>query len=219
MSDSAIPMDCRTPGSPVLRSLPEFAELNLWYYPTISSSATPILLLSSVFCRTLGSPVLHSLPEFAELNLWYYPTISSSATPILLLSSVFPRIRVFSSVSDGQSIGVQLQHQSFQWIFRVDFLWDWLVWSSCNSGNSQESSPAPQFKGINSLALSDLYGPTPTPIHDYWKKPQLRRHRSLLAKITSLKILCSRTVTFRGLRLQYKGLQSWGRISAHNSHQ
>ena len=24
---------------------------------------------------------------------------------------------------------LQLQHQSFQWIFRVGFLWDWLVWS------------------------------------------------------------------------------------------
>ena len=26
---------------------------------------------------------------------------------------------------------LELQHQSFQWIFRVDFLWDWLVWSPC----------------------------------------------------------------------------------------
>ena len=47
---------------------------------------------------------------------------------------------------------LQLQHQSFQWIFRVDFLWDWLVWSPCNSRDSQESSPA-QFANINSLAL------------------------------------------------------------------
>ena len=32
-----------------------------------------------------------------------------------------------------------------------------------------ESSPTPQFKSINSLALSLLYGPTLTSIHDYWK--------------------------------------------------
>ena len=35
--------------------------------------------------------------------------------------------------------------------------------------NSQESSPAPQFKSINSLVISLLYGPTLTSIHDYWK--------------------------------------------------
>ena len=35
--------------------------------------------------------------------------------------------------------------------------------------NSQESSPTPQFKSINSLALSLLYGLTLTSIHDYWK--------------------------------------------------
>ena len=58
---------------------------------------------------------------------------------------------------------------SFQWIFRVDFLHDWLVWSPCSPGDSQESFPAPQFKSINSLALRLLYGPTLTSIHDYWK--------------------------------------------------
>ena len=58
---------------------------------------------------------------------------------------------------------------SFQWIFRVDFLHDWLVWSPCSPGDSQESFPAPQFKSINSLALRLLYGPTLTSIHDHWK--------------------------------------------------
>ena len=64
---------------------------------------------------------------------------------------------------------LELQHQSFQWIFRVDFLYDWLVWSPCNQRDSQESSPAPQFKSINSSALSLLYGPTLTSVPDYWK--------------------------------------------------
>ena len=35
--------------------------------------------------------------------------------------------------------------------------------------NSQESSAGPQFKSINSLALSLLYGPTLISIHDHWK--------------------------------------------------
>ena len=40
----------------------------------------------------------------------------------------------------------QLQHQSFQLIFRTDLLEDWLVWSPCSPRDSQESSPTPQFK-------------------------------------------------------------------------
>ena len=35
--------------------------------------------------------------------------------------------------------------------------------------NSQESSPTPQFKSISSSALSLLYGPALTSIHNYWK--------------------------------------------------
>ena len=64
---------------------------------------------------------------------------------------------------------LELQHQSFKWIFRVDFLWDWLVWYPCSPQDFQESSSAPQFESINSLALSFLYGPTLTSIHDYWE--------------------------------------------------
>ena len=48
----------------------------------------------------------------------------------------------------------QLQHQSFHWIFRTDFLEDWRVWSPCSPSDSQGSSPIPQFKSINSLSLS-----------------------------------------------------------------
>ena len=40
---------------------------------------------------------------------------------------------------------------------------------SCNLRDSQESSPTPQFKSINSSELSFLYGPVLTSIHDYWK--------------------------------------------------
>ena len=53
---------------------------------------------------------------------------------------------------------LQLQHQFFQWTLGVDFLSDWLVWSLCSPKDSQESSPAPQFKSINSLLLNLLYG-------------------------------------------------------------
>ena len=42
-------------------------------------------------------------------------------------------------------------------------------WISLQSKGLQESSPTPQFKSINSLALSFLHSPTLTSIHDYWK--------------------------------------------------
>ena len=48
--------------------------------------------------------------------------------------------------------------------FRIDCFDILAVW-----GNSQKSSPTPQFKSINSSAFSLLYGPTLTSIHDYWK--------------------------------------------------
>ena len=94
--------------------------------------------------------------------------------PLLLLPSIFPSIRVFSNESVlhirwPKYWEIQLQHESFQWIFRTDFLEDGLVGSPCCPRDSQESSPTPQFKSINCSALSFLYSPTLTSIHDYWK--------------------------------------------------
>ena len=58
----------------------------------------------------------------------------------------------------------QLQHQSFQWTPRTDLLLDGLVGSPFSPRGSQEYSPTPQFKGINSSALSFLHSPTLTSI-------------------------------------------------------
>ena len=55
--------------------------------------------------------------------------------------------------------------------------------------NSQESSPTPQFKNINSLALSFLYSPTLTSIYNYWKNHSLK----VMTNLES--ILKSRDVT------------------------
>ena len=93
--------------------------------------------------------------------------------PLCLLPSIFPSIRVFCNESilhiRWPKFEFQLQHQSFQWIFRTDFLWDGLVGPPGSPRDFQESSPTPQFKSINSSVLSFLYNPTLTSIHDYWK--------------------------------------------------
>ena len=86
--------------------------------------------------------------------------------PLLLLPSVFPSIRESVQwASSNQSVQwvssshqvakvLKLQHQSLQWVFRTDFLQDWLVWSPWSPKSSQESSPTPQFKSINFSAIS-----------------------------------------------------------------
>ena len=67
----------------------------------------------------------------------------------------------------------QLQHHSFQRNPRADLLQNGLVGSPCSPRDSQESSPSPQFKSINSLAFSLLHSPTLTSIHDHWKNHSL----------------------------------------------
>ena len=57
---------------------------------------------------------------------------------------------------------------------------------SLQSRNSQESSPTPQFKSINSSALNLLYGPTLTSIHDYWKNHIALTRWTFVGKVMSL---------------------------------
>ena len=93
--------------------------------------------------------------------------------PLLLLPSIFPSIRVFSNELvlhiRWPSIGVSALASVLLVNIQDWFPLDWLVGSPCSPRDSQESSPTPQFKSINSLALSFLYGPALTSIHDYWK--------------------------------------------------
>ena len=121
-------------------------------------------------CSTPGFPVLHHLPEFELTHVHWvgdviqpFHRLLSPSPPAFNLSQhegvfvclfVFPQW-VASSHQAAKVLELQLQHQSFQWIFRSDFLSDWLVWSACCPRNSvKEYSPAPQFKGINSSELS-----------------------------------------------------------------
>ena len=99
--------------------------------------------------------------------------------PLLLLLSIFPSIRVFSNESAlhirGPKLEFQLQHQSFQWTPRTDFLQNGLVGTPCSPRDSQESYPTPQFKSINSSALRFLYSPISHPYMTIGKSPALTR--------------------------------------------
>ena len=82
------------------------------------------------------------------LSQWYHPTISSSVAPFSscpqssLASESFPMSQAFMS---GAKV-LELQHQSFKWVFRVNFLWDWLVWFPCCARGSWDSWLTPQFE-------------------------------------------------------------------------
>ena len=137
-------------------------------------SKSCLTLCDPMDCSMPDFPVLRYLPEFAQtlLRQWCHRTISSSVTP----SPPALNLSQYQVFSNELALCIRRpKYWSFcfsispsSW-FRVDFFQDWLVWSPCCLRDSQESSPTSQFKSINSLALSLLYGPTLTPIHDYWK--------------------------------------------------
>ena len=93
--------------------------------------------------------------------------------PLLFPPSIFPSLRVFSNVSVlpirwpkhwGFSFSIS---PSNEYSGPISFRMDWLDLLAVQV--TQESSPTPQFKSINSLAFSFLYSPTLTSLHDYWK--------------------------------------------------
>ena len=128
-------------------------------------------------CSTPDLPVHHQLLEFTQthvhqVNDAIQPShpLSSPSPPALNLSQYQGLFQwVTSSHQVAKVLEFQLQHQSFQWTPRTDLLQEGLVGSPCSPRDSQESSPTPQLKGINSLVLSFLYSPTLTSIHDHWK--------------------------------------------------
>ena len=124
-------------------------------------------------CSTPGLPVHHQFLDFTQTHVhWVDDAIqqshplSSPSPPTFNLSQ---NQGLFQGVSSSHQVvkvlEFQLQHQSFQWTARTD-LWDGLVGSPCSPRDSQESSPTPVFKSINSSVLSFLYSQTLTSIHD-----------------------------------------------------
>ena len=93
--------------------------------------------------------------------------------PLLLPSSIFPNIRVFSN-----ELVLHIRWPN-NWRFYfsispcneylrlISFRIDWFDLLAVQ--RILKSPPTPQFKCINSLALSFLYSPTLTSIYDHWK--------------------------------------------------
>ena len=105
-------------------------------------------------CSRTGFCVLLSIPEFTQTyvqrvsDVIQLSPLSSPSPPAFCLSQ---HQGLFQWAGSSHQVAkvLELQLQSLQWISRVDLFEDGLVWSPCCLRDSQESSPAPQFKSIN----------------------------------------------------------------------
>ena len=101
--------------------------------PHLSSSCSVAqscpTLCDPMDCRKPGFPILHHLPELAQTHVHRVSdalqpshSLSSPSPPVFNLTSirVFSN-EVFSLHQAAKVLEFQLQYQSFQWIFRVDF--------------------------------------------------------------------------------------------------
>ena len=103
-----------------------------YIYPQLqfSSSVVSDTLCDPMDCSTPGFPAHHQLPELAQTHV--HPVsdtippshpLSSPSHPALNLSQHQGLFQwVSSSHQVARVLEFQFQHQSFQWIFRTDFL-------------------------------------------------------------------------------------------------
>ena len=109
-----------------------------WHILQLVKSLSHVRLCDPMDCSLSGFPVHHQLPELAQSHVHRvgdaiqpsHSLMSPFSFPLQSFpaSGSFPMSQFFAS----KGLEFQLQHQSFQWIFRTDFLWDWLVWSPCS---------------------------------------------------------------------------------------
>ena len=102
------------------------------------------------------SPSPKVCPNACPFHQWCHPAISSSDTLFsfcpqsFLGSGIFPMSWLF--ISNDQNTGASASASTSVLPMNIQGCY-WLVSSPCHPKNFQESSPAPQFEGINSLAF------------------------------------------------------------------
>ena len=110
--------------------VPDFKEFKIWacYYCSVAQSCPN--LCKSMDCSTPGLPVLHHLLEFAQTHVHRFGDAIQPSHPLRSPSppsfNLCQHQGLFQRVSSlhwsAKVLELQLQHQSFQCILRVDFL-------------------------------------------------------------------------------------------------
>ena len=142
------------------------------------------------YCCSVTEPVF-ATPWTATRQSSLFFTVSCSLLRLMSIELMIPSNHLILSFSScSQSFPVT---RSFlmSWLFTSGsqsmgnsasvlpiYIQDWFPlrrtgWISLQSRGFLKSSPTPQFKSIKSSALSFLYSPTFTSIHDYWKSHSL----------------------------------------------
>ena len=143
-----------------------------------SFQALSCLQLFATPWAAAGFPVHHQLQSLLKLMSIELVMPSNHlilCRPLLLLPSIFPSIRVFSNESVLPIRWPKYWSFSFsinpsnEYLGLISFRMDWLDLLAINPRGSQECSPTPQCKSLNSSMLSFPYSPTLKSIHDYWK--------------------------------------------------
>ena len=127
-----------------------------------------VWLCNPMDCGIPGFPVHYQLPEPTQIHVHCIGDAIQSSHPLSSPSPLALNLSqhqgLFKWVSSSHEVAkvleFQLQHQSFQHTPRTDLLQDGLVGSPGSPRDCQESPPTPQFKSINSSALSFLHSPT-----------------------------------------------------------
>ena len=125
------------------------------------------------------SPTPRVYPNSCPSSRWCHQAISSSVVPFLLLPPIPLSIRIFSNESTlctrwpkywsfSLNISPSSEHPGL-----ISFRMDCLDILAGTARASQEFSLTPQFKSINSSALSFLHSLTLTSIHDHRKNHSL----------------------------------------------
>ena len=148
-------------------------HLNVFSVQFSSVTQSCLTVCDPMDYSTPDLPVHHQLPEFTQTHVYQVGDVIQSSHPLSspspLASNLSQHQGLFQWVSSLHQVAkvleFQFQHQTFQWTFMISFR---MVRSPCSPRDSQKS-PTPQFKSINSSALSFLYSPAITSIHDYWK--------------------------------------------------
>ena len=133
-------------------------------------------------CSMPGFPDLHYLPEFAQTHVhWVGDAIQPSHPlsppfpPVFNLSQhqgLFQWVGSLNQVAKGLGASVSVLPMNIQGWFPLG----WLVRFPCSPQDSQESSPAPQFESISSLALSLLYIHTWLLVKSLFAMQEIRFH-------------------------------------------
>ena len=161
--------------------------LLLFSCQVMSDSVTP---WTAAFQASPSFTISWSLFKLMSIELVIPSNHFTLSHSLLFLPSIFPRIRVFSS--ELALCFRWPKYWSFSFNTSPSNEYSGLIsfrmnsfGSPCSPRDPQESSPRPQFKSIDFLALSFLYSPTLTAIHDYWKNHSLNR-QTFVSKVTSL---------------------------------